>query len=126
MKVYSFKCESCGAKRYEKTDDGYKCEYCGNVQEVITTSKPEVKEPESNNNNKTQTVQLDAKQKSILVRLLICIFAGYFGVHKFFEGKIFVGIIYAITGGLFGVGVFIDVIKYILKLVESKHTGGEY
>ena len=31
MKVYKFKCESCGSKRYEKTDDGYKCEYCGSV-----------------------------------------------------------------------------------------------
>ena len=29
MKVYKFKCDSCGSKRCIKVDDGYKCEYCG-------------------------------------------------------------------------------------------------
>ena len=126
MKVYKFKCESCGSKRYEKTDDGYKCEYCGSIQDVIMPTVPEVKEPEPNDNEDTPNVQLSVKQKSVLVRLIICLVAGYFGVHKFIEGKIFVGIIYALTGGLFGIGIFIDAVRYILKLVESKHTGGEY
>ena len=126
MKVYKFKCESCGSKRYEKTDDGYKCEYCGSIQDVIMPTAPEVKEPEPNYNEDTPNVQLIVKQKSVLVRLIICLVAGYFGVHKFLEGKIFVGIIYALTGGLFGIGIFIDAVRYILKLVESKHTGGEY
>ena len=126
MKVYKFKCESCGSKRYEKTDDGYKCEYCGSIQDVIMPTAPEVKEPEPNDNEDTPNVQLSVKQKSVLVRLIICLVAGYFGVHKFLEGKIFVGIIYALTGGLFGIGIFIDAVRYILKPVESKHTGGEY
>ena len=125
MKVYKFKCDSCGSKRYEKTDDGYKCEYCGSIQDVIMPTTPEVKEQEPESNDDNQTIQLDNKQKSILIRLIICIVAGYFGVHKFLEGKIFVGIIYAFTGGLFGIGIFLDAVKYILKLIESKHIGGD-
>lgn len=129
MKVYKFKCDSCGSKRCIKVDDGYKCEYCGSIQDVIMPSAPEIKEPEINDNVETEyqeNTQLNVRQKSILIRLIICLFAGYFGVHKFLEGRILVGIIYAFTGGLFGVGIFIDTVRYILKLVESKHSGGEY
>ena len=134
MKVYKFKCDSCGSKNYEKTKDGYKCEYCGSIQDVIMPPEPEIKEPEVNepdfdgNDIQLNSIKdLSGRQRSILIRLIICLFAGYLGVHKFLEGKILTGIIYAFTGGLFGVGVFIDVIRYIIKLVESKHSdGGEY
>ena len=96
--------------------------------------EPEIKEPETNesefdgNDIQLNSIKdLSGRQRSILIRLIICLFAGYLGVHKFLEGKILTGIVYAFTGGLFGVGVFIDVIRYIIKLVESKHSdGGEY
>jgi len=127
MKVYKFKCDSCGSKRCIKVDDGYKCEYCGSIQDVIMPPEPEIKEPETNDNIVEQpNIQLNARQKSILLRLILCLVVGYWGVHKFIEGKIFLGIVYACTGGLFGVGIVIDVVKYILKLSESRHSGGEY
>lgn len=37
-------------------------------------------------------------------------FLGGIGVHKFYEGKIGIGILYILTMGLFGVGVIIDLI----------------
>lgn len=40
--------------------------------------------------------------------LLFCTFLGIFGVHRFYEGKIKTGILYACTLGLFGVGVIVD------------------
>ena len=133
MKVYKFKCDSCGSKRYIKVEDGYKCEYCGSIQDVIMPSQPEIKEPETEdsefNDNDVQSnsiTELNGRQKSILIRLIICLFAGYLGVHKFLEGKILLGIVYTFTGGLFGVGVVLDVIRYVLKLAESKHNGGDY
>jgi TM2 domain-containing membrane protein YozV len=43
------------------------------------------------------------------------LFLGWFGVHKFYEGKILFGILYLLTFGLFGVGVVIDLILIILK-----------
>ncbi|NCN28166.1 TM2 domain-containing protein [bacterium] len=35
-------------------------------------------------------------------------FLGVFGVHRFYMGKIFTGILYLITGGLVGMGVLYD------------------
>lgn len=49
--------------------------------------------------------------KSKLSRFLITFFFGMFGVHKFIDGKIGVGILYFITIGFFGVGWLYDVLK---------------
>jgi TM2 domain-containing membrane protein YozV len=37
-------------------------------------------------------------------------FVGWFGVHRFYQGKIFTGILYFLTGGLFGVGYVYDIL----------------
>lgn len=44
------------------------------------------------------------------VALILCIFLGYLGAHKFYEGKIGLGILYLCTFGLFGIGWVIDII----------------
>ena len=132
MKVYKFKCDSCGSKRYIKIEDGYKCEYCGSVQDVIVQPKPvvepEIKDTEINDNDSQTTplAELTGRQKSVLLRLILCLIFGYWGVHKFLEGKIMLGIVYACTGGLFMVGIVLDVIKYVLQLADAKHDGGDY
>lgn len=46
--------------------------------------------------------------KSKFVAYLLWFFLGLFGVHKFYLGKIGVGILYLCTGGLFTIGWFID------------------
>ena len=126
MKVYKFKCDSCGSKNYIKTEDGYKCEYCGSIQDVIMPPEPEIKEPEFNDDSAVsyQAPPVDIKTKFILIKLIICLFAGYLGVHKFMEGRIISGILYIFTGGLFGVGIVIDVVKYIIQLTHSGTTQG--
>lgn len=53
--------------------------------------------------------------KSRLVAAILCFCFGVFGVHKFYEGKIMWGLIYLITGGLFGVGVIYDFVMLVLK-----------
>ena len=45
----------------------------------------------------------------------LCLFFGFLGVHKFYEGKILLGILYLFTLGLFGVGVVIDLIILFFK-----------
>ena len=49
-------------------------------------------------------------QKNKIVALLLCIFLGFFGAHKFYVGKIGMGILYLFTYGLFGFGWIIDII----------------
>ena len=40
---------------------------------------------------------------------------GYLGMHRFYEGKIWTGILWLCTGGLFGVGIIVDAILIVLK-----------
>lgn len=38
-----------------------------------------------------------------------------FGAHKFYEGKILMGVIYIFTGGLLLIGCIIDLIAILMK-----------
>ena len=49
------------------------------------------------------------------IALALCILVGYLGIHRFYEGKIWTGILWLCTGGLLGVGIVIDAILIILK-----------
>lgn len=42
--------------------------------------------------------------------LLLCIFLGYLGIHRFYVGKGKSGLLYMLTLGLFGIGWIIDII----------------
>ena len=53
--------------------------------------------------------------KSKWVSFFLCLFLGYIGAHKFYEGRILLGIVYLCTGGLFGVGVIVDLIILLFK-----------
>ncbi len=46
--------------------------------------------------------------KSRLADLVLCLFFGVFGAHKFYEEKIGKGVLYLFTAGFWGVGVIID------------------
>lgn len=49
------------------------------------------------------------------VSLILCFFLGFLGIHKFYEGKVGMGILYIFTAGLFGIGVFVDFIILLFK-----------
>lgn len=53
--------------------------------------------------------------KSKWISLLLCFFFGMLGAHKFYEGRILLGVVYIFTGGLFGIGVLIDFISLLFK-----------
>ncbi len=53
--------------------------------------------------------------KSKWVSFFLCLFLGVIGAHKFYEGRILLGIVYVITGGLFGIGLIFDLIFLLFK-----------
>ncbi|MDO4199102.1 MAG: NINE protein [Erysipelotrichaceae bacterium] len=55
------------------------------------------------------------KEVSKWVSFLLCLFLGVLGAHKFYEGKIGMGILYIFTGGLLGIGVLVDLIAILFK-----------
>lgn len=46
-----------------------------------------------------------------ITEFILCFILGWLGVHKFYEGKIGMGILYIFTCGLFGIGWIVDLIK---------------
>lgn len=49
------------------------------------------------------------------IALTLCILLGWLGGHKFYEGKYFMGIFYALTFGCWGVGIVLDLIQLANK-----------
>ena len=54
-------------------------------------------------------------QKSWLVTLLLCLFVGTLGVHRFYVGKIATGILQLLTFGGFGIWTLVDFILIACK-----------
>lgn len=133
VKIYKFKCKDCGSKKYEKLDENtYKCLYCGSTEEVHFNDENKEKEQSdeisSERNERFEydegtTVLTTRGARKIdmhsLVILLCAIFGGYFGLHRFVEGKILSGLLYVFTGGLFGIGYTIDIVLNIVKFLKT-------
>lgn len=69
----------------------------------------------ANSNVNTVTAAVEGKMKNKWVAVALCFFLGIFGAHKFYEGKIGMGIVYLLTFGVFGIGAFIDFIVLLFK-----------
>ena len=105
-------CKHCGK---EIDDDVIVCPNCGK----------QVQELKGNNNGQQIIINNSAvssasainagygRAKNKWVAFLLCLFT--ICGHKFYEGKILMGVIYLFTVGLFGIGWFIDLISLLLK-----------
>jgi len=58
--------------------------------------------------------------KKRLPALLLCLFLGFLGVHRFYVGKIGTGIVWLLTGGVLGIGWLIDFILIIVGSFTDK------
>ena len=110
------KCDACGAP----VENG-KCTYCGKVFSQPSTGgdTTNINLTQINYGNYTQpvhsNVDVNRKEKNKTIALLLCIFLGYLGAHKFYEGKVGMGILYLFTMGLFGIGWIVDIIMIAMK-----------
>ena len=99
-------CKHCGAKILEATKH---------------TEQPNIVINNTNTNANTNTnTNMNAgmfgmRARNKWVAFLLCLFLGYLGAHKFYEGKVGMGILYIFTVGLFGIGWFIDCISLLCK-----------
>ena len=102
-------CKHCGGTI---SSDAVLCVICGRQVEDLRQAQGA---PSVVVNNTNMNGMYMGRQKDKVVALLLCFFLGLIGAHKFYEGKIGMGILYFFTGGLFGIGAFIDFIVLLFK-----------
>ncbi len=111
-------CKHCGA---QIPSEAVICTHCGcQVEEIKKAEQPNIVINNTNTNANTNTntvnpAMLGIRTKNKWVALLLCFFLGCVGAHKFYEGKIGLGILYLFTFGLFGIGWLIDCITLLFK-----------
>ena len=117
-------CPKCGQPAPQKRF----CPKCGAyVPPVEDESKPKEDAPAAQptivihndntnvNNNVNTVTMVGGKPKNKWVAFLLCLFLGWMGAHKFYEGKIGMGVLYLLTFGLLGIGWLVDCVLLLLK-----------
>ena len=105
-------CKHCGEKI---PTDAVICTKCGRqVEEIKKNGNDQIIINNNNNNNNDVAGMSGIRHpKNKWIALALCIFT--LCGHKFYEGKIGMGIVYLFTCGLFGVGWIIDIISLLGK-----------
>lgn len=132
-------CKFCGKKIFA---DAVVCTHCGRQVEELRQEQPNVivnnnydpvnenhnSNSDSHSNSQNQYASSNAwngwvspsaayhvNMKNKWVALLLCMFLGVLGAHKFYEGKAGMGVLYLLTCGLFGIGCVVDMIVILFK-----------
>lgn len=111
-------CKHCG-KTIDK--EAIICPHCGKQVENIA-QQPNIvinnSNTSSNINSNTNTninAMAGGRMRNKWTAFFLCLFLGFFGAHKFYEGKAGMGILYICTGGLFGIGWIMDIFAILAK-----------
>lgn len=110
-------CSHCGGKIPEAA---VICTLCGcQVEQMKQAEQPSIVINNANTNTNTNTnineAMLGIRKRNKWVAFCLCLFLGFIGAHKFYEGKAGAGILYLLTGGIFGIGWLIDCIVLLCK-----------
>lgn len=113
-------CKHCAA---QIPADAVICTSCGRQVEVLERQQPsQPAQPQqiiiNNANNNVNNVNAGVTGRKAINKttaLLLCLFLGWAGVHRFYEGRIMSGLLYLFTFGLGGIGWAIDFIAILLK-----------
>lgn len=66
--------------------------------------------------------QIAYENSTVGIEFWLCLLLGWLGVHKFYRGRIGMGILYLFTGGLFFLGWGIDTIVLLTKYIKHKRS----
>ena len=145
--IINNKCPACGAHLEQDTADSnfWVCPYCGlrqklekkpveeAVENIANTIKDAVKSVATAFSDDEAKVEVEEKKeenhendgkRDKYVALFLCFFFGYLGIHKFYENKIGLGLLYMFTGGLFYIGVILDFITLLFKTKRYYYVDG--
>lgn len=133
------KCNNCGA--YIEEDSKF-CQYCGSPNagyvkppvQPVYQAKPQHSAQSAPVNvyvNETHyheaapkqhvVVNVAQSEKSRVVLLALWLLLGGFGIHKFYQGKIGMGILYLCTFGIFGLGLIVDFFSILFGTPRDKY-----
>ena len=106
-------CPQCGNAYYTNA-----CPNCGYIGTGASRTEPPLqfilkKAYFSQNGEPSNSSK--GKPKSKAVALLLCVFLGFYGAHKFYEENVGMGFLYMFTGGLFLIGWIADIIALAKK-----------
>ena len=133
MRLIELECPNCGAQMQVNAElTQVTCNYCGKTMMI----DPEVRsfryenaeeagyqfekgrqrareeagyDPEFDPGFDPEARYIRVSQKDRLAALLLCIFAGVTGAHRFYVGRYGSGLLYLFTGGAFGIGWLYDI-----------------
>lgn len=110
-------CKHCGA---QIPAVAVICTHCGcQVEDIKKSEQASIVINNANNNTNANTnvngAMFGIYPKNKWVAFFLCLFFGYIGVHKFYEGRTGLGVLYFFTLGLFGFGWLIDCIILLCK-----------
>ena len=95
------------------------CPFCGKQVGMLKSEQPNIVIHNNNTNTNINRNTIGSPQRGRMVNkwvaLILCLFFGYLGAHKFYEGKTGMGILYLCTFALCGIGCIIDLISILLK-----------
>ncbi len=83
----------------------------------------EVKAVKTKESKKSEKSKAPGGGKSQLVALLLCIFLGTIGIHRFYLGYIGIGVLMLLTAGCCGILALIDLIRIIIGDLEPMNGG---
>ncbi len=115
-------CSACGAQVAAGVDT---CPACGAPIAAAAPASTPAPEPQPapvqqptiviNNSNVNTVNGQTGKRCDKWVSFFLCLFLGFIGAHRFYEGKVGTGILYLCTCGLFFFGALIDLIIILGK-----------
>lgn len=109
------KCPSCGSTVFIADADEPESRPQPDMQQP-QWEQPQWQQPQQPQTTYyTQTVYAQAHSpRNRWVALALCVLGGYLGLHRFYAGKVFTGLLYLCTVGFGGIGIIIDGISLLV------------